>query len=174
MRTKELTMIALLVTLLVVAQFAFSVVVGINLVFPLLIIYTYSLGFKKTMLITIAFIGARFLMGLPLLTVALWGWTFTILVVLAFVVNKASRGNEYIASLFTFGYFILFGILCAIQEYFLTEVPIGVYWLRGLSSDFLGAIAGFVTMLLLLKPVKRAIEIAIMEQDKQVPVTANK
>ena len=167
-------MIALLVALLVVTQFALSIVVGINLVFPLLIIYTYTLGFKKTMLITVAFIGARFLMGLPLLTVFLWGWTFTILVVLAFLVNKASKGNEYIASVFTFGYFILFGFLCAIQEYILTEVPMGVYWLRGISSDFLGAIAGFVTMLLLLKPVKRAIEIAIMEQDNHVPIIANK
>lgn len=174
MRTKEITMIALLVALLVVAQFAFSIVVGVNLVFPLLIIYTYTLGFKKTMIITFAFIATRFLMGLPLLTVFLWGWTFTILIVLAFLVKKTSRGNEYIASIFTFGYFILFGFLCAIQEFYLTEVPIAVYWIRGLSSDLLGAIAGFVTMLLLLKPLSRAIKIALMEQDKQVPIMSNK
>lgn len=153
MKTKDITLIAILVAILIVSQFAFSMIVGINLVFPLLIIYTYNLGFKKTFIILIAFVGTRFLMGLPLLTVVLWLWTFTVLIGLAHITNKVTKGNEYLAATYTAFYFILFGFLCGIQEYILTEVPIYVYWLRGLPSDSLGAIAGFVTTLVLLKPL---------------------
>ena len=157
MKTKDITLIAILVSILVVSQFAFSMVVGVNLVFPLLIIYTYNLGFKKTLIILTSFIGLRFLMGLPLLTVLLWSWTFLILISLAYVVNKISRGNEYVAAGYGFFYFMLFGFLCGIQEYILTEVPVYVYWLRGVPSDLLGAVAGFITTLVLLKPLSTVI-----------------
>ena len=158
MKTREMTLIAILVAILVVSQFAFSMVVGVNLVFPLLIIYTYNLGFKKTLIILFTFILVRFLSGLPFLVVVLWSWTFFILVLLAHFVKKISNGNEYIASAFTFFYFILFGFLCGVQEYVLTQVPIYAYWIRGVPSDLLGAISGFVTTLILLKPLSKVIK----------------
>jgi len=158
MRTKELTLIAVLVSILVVSQFALSIVVGLNLVFPLLIIYTYNLGLKKGLIITYIFILVRFLLGLPILVVVLWGWTFTILVVLAYLVSVVTRKNEYVAALYTFLYFILFGFLCGVQEYFLTEVPIYVYWLRGVPTDLLGATAGFVTTVILMSPLTNVIK----------------
>jgi hypothetical protein len=166
MRTKDMTLIAFLVAILVVSQFAFSIVVGINLVFPLLIIYTYNLGFKRTMVINLSFILVRFLMGLPPLTVFLWAWTFTILIIGAHLVKTMLGENEYVAAIFTAMYFILFGFLCGIQEYILTEVPVSVYWLRGLPSDTLGAIAGFVTTLILLKPLSRVIKQFEQEHQK--------
>lgn len=158
MKTKDITLIAILVAILIASQFAFSMIVGINLVFPLLVIYTYNIGFKKTLIILIAFVGTRFLMGLPLLTVVLWLWTFLVLIGLAHIVNKLTRGNEYFAAAYTAFYFILFGFLCGIQEYILTEVPIYVYWVRGLPTDSLGAIAGFITTLVLLKPLSTVIK----------------
>jgi hypothetical protein len=157
-KTKDLTLIAILVAILVVSQFAFSMVVGVNLVFPLLIIYTYNLGYKKTLIILLSFIGLRFLMGLPILTVTLWLWTFIILISLAHIVNKLSRGNEYIAATYALFYFMLFGFLCGVQEYILTEVPVYAYWLRGVPSDMLGAITGFITTLVLLKPLSTVIK----------------
>ncbi len=158
MKTKDLTLIAILVAILVVSQFAFSMVVGVNLVFPLLIVFTYNIGFKKTFIVTLSFILVRFLMGLTFLTVILWTWTFVILIIMAFVTNKLTRGNEYVAALFASFYFMLFGFLCAIQEYVLTEVPMMAYWIRGLPSDTLGAIAGFITILVLMKPLSTVIK----------------
>jgi len=152
-----MTLIAALVAILVVAQFAFSFVVGVQLVFPLLIIYTYNLGYKKAFILNLVFILVRFLMGLPFLTVFLWFWTFNILIALAHIVNKSSRGNEYLAAGFTLFYFVLFGFLCGVQNYFITEVPIYVYWLQGFIPDLLGGITGFVAMLVLLKPLSSVI-----------------
>jgi len=156
-KTKDMTLIAALVAILVVAQFAFSFVVGVQLVFPLLIIYTYNLGYKKAFILNLVFILVRFLMGLPFLTVFLWFWTFNILIALAHIVNKSSRGNEYLAAGFTLFYFVLFGFLCGVQNYFITEVPIYVYWLQGFIPDLLGGITGFVAMLVLLKPLSSVI-----------------
>lgn len=166
MKARDITLIAVLVAILVVSQFGFSIVVGVNLVFPLLLIYTYTLGFKKGMLIMISFVGVRFLLGLPFLTVILWLWTFSVLVILAAVVNKISRGNEYVAALFTFGYFILFGLLCSVQEFILTDVSFYVYWIKGLPTDALGAVAGFITTLVLLKPLNKAIQTSIDQQQE--------
>ncbi len=157
MNTRDITMIAILIAILVVVQFAFSIVVGINLVFPLIIIFTYNLGLKRSMVITLTFVLVRFLMGLPFLVVILWGWTFTILVLLAHITNKLSKGNEYVAAAFTLFYFILFGYLCGVQEYILTDVPVIAYWLRGLPTDILGGITGFITTLVLLKPISSVI-----------------
>lgn len=157
MRTRELTLIAILVSILVVAQFTFSIVVGINLVFPLLIIYTYNFGLKKTLIIMFTFVLVRLLSGLPITIVFLWSWTFFILVFLAHFVNKMTSGNEYMAAVYTFFYFLLFGLLCGIQEHILTEVPVLIYWARGIPTDLLGAVAGFVTTLVLLKPISNVI-----------------
>ena len=156
-KTKDMTLIAVLVSILVVAQFAFSFVVGVQLVFPLLIIFTYNLGYKKAFIINLVFILLRFLMGLPFLTVFLWFWTFNILIVLAHFVNKSTKSNEYIAAGFTLFYFVLFGFLCGVQNYFITEVPIYVYWLQGLVPDLLGGITGFIATLVLLKPLSSVI-----------------
>lgn len=157
MKTRDMTLIAALVAILVVAQFAFSFIVGVQLVFPLLIIYTYNLGYKKGFIINFTFILVRFLMGLTLLTVFLWFWTFNILIVLAHVVNKLSRGNEYVAAAFTLFYFVLFGFLCGVQNYLITEVPIYVYWLQGAIPDLLGGVSGFIATLVLLKPLTSVI-----------------
>jgi hypothetical protein len=157
MKTKEITMIAAMVTILVVSQFSLQFIVGVNLVFPLLLIYTYNLGFKKGLITMFVFVIVRFVLGMPFLVVFLWAWTFFILVAGSYLVNKISRGNEYVAATFTFLYFIMFGIFASIQEYILTEVPFYAYWIRGLPSDLLGAIAGFVTTLLLLKPISTII-----------------
>ena len=161
MKTREMTVIAHLVAILIATQFVLSAVVGINLVFPLLVIYTYTLGFRKTILIMTTFVLVRFLMGLPLLTVILWSWTFAVLIVLAFAAKVIARENEYIAATITLVYFLLFGFLCAIQETILTGVPILAYWLRGVPSDVLGAIAGFVSVLILFHPIRKTIKYAV-------------
>lgn len=167
MRTKEMTAVAILATILVVSQFAFSFIVGINLVFPLLFVYTYNLGFKKGMLVMIVFVIVRFVLGLPFLTVILWLWTFSVLVLLAHIANKASKGNEYVAASVTFLYFIIFGLLASVQEAVLTETPFYAYWVRGIPSDLLGAIAGFVTTLVLLKPLSGIIQEYVFELKHQ-------
>lgn len=152
-----MTAIALMITILIVSQYAFSIVVGVNLVFPLLIIYTYNLGFKKGTLIMAIFVLTRAILGLPILVAILWGWTFFILVLLAHIVNKTTSGNEYFAALYTFVYFMLFGLFASIQENIITGVPFYGYWAAGLPSDLLGAIAGFITTLVLLKPLSNVI-----------------
>lgn len=155
---KDITLIAILAAILTVSQLAFSMVVGINLVFPLFITFTYSLGYKKTMVILLVFVLVTFLIWGSVLTLVLWGWTFSILIGLAFLIGKVSNKNEYVAAVYTAFYFILFGFLCAIQEQILTNVDFWVYWLRGLPSDVLGAIPGFITTLLLLNPLTRIIK----------------
>lgn len=157
MTTKDITLLAILTAILVAAQLAFSMVMGINLVFPLLIIYTYNLGFKKTMVIMLVFCIVEFLIWGYFLTFVLWMWTFAILVIGAYLVQSISK-NEYVAGSYAFIYFLLFGFLASIQEWVLTDVGFYVYWLRGLPSDILGAIAGFGTVAFLLNPMSKVIQ----------------
>lgn len=157
MTTRDMAIIAILTAILTVAQLAFSMALGINLVFPLLVIYTYTLGFKKTLIILFVFVLVTFLIWGSVLTLILWGWTFTILIGLGYLVGKVSNKNEYIASGYVALYFILFGFLCAIQEEVLTDVDFWVYWVRGIPSDLTGAVLGFITTLVLLKPLSKVI-----------------
>ena len=154
---KDITLLAILTAVLVVSQLAFSMVMGINLVFPLFIIYTYNLGLKRTLLIMIAFIIIEFFIWGYLITAALYLWTFTILVIGAYLVSRITK-NEYVAGAYTFVYFMLFGLLAAIQEWILTDVGFYVYWLRGLPSDTLGAVGGFGTLVFLLAPLTYVIQ----------------
>jgi hypothetical protein len=90
------------------------------------------------------------------LTFILWIWTFILLIIGAYLVSKITK-NEYVAGVYTFIYFILFGLFSSIQEWVLTDVDFYVYWIRGMSSDLLGAIAGFGTVTFLLVPISKVI-----------------
>ncbi len=157
MKTKDITLIAILVAILVVSQLAFSMVMGINLVFPLLIIFTYNFGYKKTMLTMLVFDIVSFMIYGYIFTRVLWLWTFAILIIGAYIISKVSK-NEYVAAGYTAVYFMLFGLLSAVQEWLLTDVTILAYWSGSIYSDTLGAIAGFITTLVLLKPLSIVIQ----------------
>lgn len=157
MRTKDLTLLALLTAILVAAQLAFSMVLGINLVFPLFVIFAYNLGIKKTIIVMIAFNIIEFLIWGHWPTMILYFWTFSILILLAHLVNKSTKGNEYFAAGYTFVYFLLFGLMSAVQDFILTEVDFYIYWLQGAVSDLTGAILGFITTLVLLKPITKVL-----------------
>lgn len=166
MKTKDMTFIAVSVSILVVAQLSFSMVSGINLVFPLILIFTYNLGLEKGTAITLIFIVLRGLTGIPLLTVILWLWTYPFLLVLAYLSRKIFGTNEYVAAIVTALYFMLFGFLCALQEYVLTQTSIWIYWTNGVTSDSSGAIIGFITTLALLKPISSVIKQFYYSKDK--------
>lgn len=157
MTTKDITLLAILTAILVAAQLAFSMVMGLNLVFPLLIIYTYNLGFKKTMIIMLVFNIIEFFIWGFVLTFALYSWTFTVLIIGAYLMSRVTK-NEYLVAVFALFYFMLFGFMASVQEWILTDVGFYVYWMRGIWSDFLGAIAGFGTVALLLHPISRVIK----------------
>lgn len=157
MTTKDITLIGVLVALLVASQLAFSMVMGINLVFPLLIIFTYNLGFSKSFIIMMVFSIIEFFIWGYIITTALWMWTFTVLILGAYIVSRFTK-NEYVAAAYTAFYFVLFGLLCSIQEWVLTDVDFYIYWGRSIPSDFLGAIAGFGTTAVLLNPLSKVIQ----------------
>lgn len=167
MRTKDISLIAVLVSVLVVSQLSFSMIVGINIVFPLLLIYTYNLKLHHTIIAVIAFISVRSVTGIDPKTIILWTWTFSVLIGLSWVVGNTTKKNEYVAAGFMFVYFMLFGLMASIQEYIVTETPFYVYWVRGIPSDLLGAVGGFVTTLLLLKPLSRVLQLYLETPDKK-------
>jgi hypothetical protein len=153
---KDVVAVAFLASLLTVGKLALFGIPNIEVVSLLVILYAARMGWLKSLLITIIFATVE---------VMIWGfgiWTFgyylfwPLLVFLTTIMPQRwqnQSGYTILSGLFG----LSFGLLFAIYSAPLTNLPILVYWLNGITFDIVHMIGNVFVMLLLYHPVNRAL-----------------
>ncbi|MGI6110402.1 MAG: hypothetical protein ACOYB8_11245 [Eubacteriaceae bacterium] len=151
MKIREIVLLSLCSAILLVVHVAFSFLPNIELVTPLILIYT--LVFRKQIFYIIYLYA--------LLTGLIWGfgiwwinylyvWSVLAIIVLLLKKNESVVVWSVIAALFG----LCFGALCAIPYWIAGGWAAAVsYWIAGIPFDLIHCAANFVVTLLIFKPV---------------------
>lgn len=150
---RNIVIIPFLSVILTASKLIASFIPNVELVTFLLIIYVNVFGFKKSILILYIFlITEAFIYPLGTWVVG-YIWIWTLLIVVTSLIKKYIK-TEYGWAIFSGLYGFLFGFLFAVNESFITQISIYIYWLRGLTFDIIHMFSNYVLMLLLYKPIK--------------------
>lgn len=150
-KTIEITVMAALTAVLLVAQMAIAFLPNIELITLLIIVYTLVLK-RKTLLIIYAFAlleGIFYGFGIWWI-MYLYVWTILYLVVNLLRSNNSAVIWAMVGAFFGLG----FGALCAIPYGIAGGIWAGIaWWGRGIPFDIIHGISNFVIILLLYKPL---------------------
>lgn len=155
-KTKDLTLIAVLASILVISKEILAFLPNIELVTLLLAIYTKLLEVKKVYLICIVFC----LVQMIIYGIGLWTPMYFIVwpsfVWLNHHFDKVLKGEQQIAisnALFGFGFGFLFSI-----PYFIIDFQLGwAGFLRGIPFDLIHGIGNYLLVLLLYEPILKVL-----------------
>jgi len=153
LRAVELVQIAICAAILYVSQVAFSFLPNIELVSPLIIVYTRNFG-KKTLAIIYIF---ALIQGLTYGFGVWWINYLYVWTILYFIASAAKKlenplGWAIIAAFFG----LFFGLLCSIPYFFALGIGGGVsYFVNGIPFDLMHCAGNFVVTLLLFIPLDR-------------------
>lgn len=150
-KTIELILMALLSAILLLGQVGMAALPNVEIVTPLIIIYTLIFR-KKVFYIIYTFV---FLEGL-LYGFGIWWmnylyvWTILALFVLAFKREQPMLIWAFLAGIFG----LLFGFLCAIPYFITAGIGGGLaYWTAGIPFDITHCIGNVITTAIIFKPV---------------------
>lgn len=151
--TKDITVIGLMVSIIVVSKLALSQIPNVELTSFWIIMFTVCFG-KRIFCVVPVFIlieGVIFGFGLWWI-MYLYAWPFLAIVVL--LIRKMNTAWDWAMVSGLFG--LSFGLLCAIP-YIFTSGLYGAFawWVAGIPWDLVHGISNFVIMLVLYEPMKR-------------------
>jgi len=153
-RIKDISLIAILTSLLVVQEELLSFLPNIQLTVFLIVLYSKILGFKKTSLIvTIYVLLDSMIMGAmnPIFMIFLYiGWM--VMVVLTVTVFKKIDNNILLA-LIGFLYALIYSWIMVIPSIFIYKVSFIAYIIEDILFEILLASSSFLSILLLYEPL---------------------
>ena len=160
MQTKEITLIALLSASLTAGKLILSFVPNVEIVTLLLIVFTVSFGFKRTIITSIIFVTTEVL----IYGFGTWIMGYYIiwpsLVLLTSLVMKMTR-SEYAFSILSGFFGATFGLFFAIYESLFYGWSYAIpYWIRGIPFDIIHGVSNLIIVIVLFKPLMRTMEIA--------------
>lgn len=154
--TKDITLIALLTTLLFIQEQALSFIPNVQLTVFLLVLFSKKFGLLKTVIISsIHVILDNLVMGsfnLIFVPFMLLGWL--IIPISLNTVFKKVNSNIFLAVLFSFGYCWIY----IIPNCIILQVDFTTYFLADLIWEVLLASSSFITILLLYNPCSSALD----------------
>lgn len=156
MKTRDIAIIAMLSTVLFVAQVMLSFIPNIELVTLLIIVYTLVLGHKTIFTIYIFAVLEGLVYGFGIWWVMyLYVWT-----ILYFVVRAFRKQKSVVVWALIGGFFgLTFGALCSIPYFFAGGIGAAIaWWASGLLYDVLHGIGNFIVILVLFKPLRGVME----------------
>lgn len=165
---KDITLIAILGVLLFASQVLTSPLPNINLITFLLIIYTYQLGFIRAFLTAQIFtllMGSIYGFGTYIIG---YVWIYTILIIIAFLLKKVFKENEYLWAIFAGLFGLSFGFLFAINEYVFMGLNLLVYWINGLIFDIIHMVGNFILTIILFKPILKVFKSLLEEKYENI------
>ncbi len=156
----ELLILIMLGVVLNVFDWMLYLLPNIELVTPLIIVYTYRFGIKALIPVYVYVFLEILLNGVNLwIIMYLYVWAILVLSVLPFVKMKSQRIAALtlpaIAGLFG----LLFGTLCAIPYIFIFDFTYAVGWIiGGLPYDAIHAVSNFAAVAILYYPLTRVMD----------------
>ena len=153
---REIAVLAIATTLLLVIQVGLALLPNIELVSLLIIIYSLIFR-KKTLYIIYVF---AVLEGL-IYGFGIWWVTYLYVWTILFIIVRIFHKNEQPLFWAIIGgfYGLAFGALCAIPTIIAGGIGAGVaWWVSGIPYDILHGVGNFVTILILFKPLYAVIK----------------
>lgn len=156
----ELLALVMLGVLLNVADMALSLLPNIELVTPLLIVYTYKFGIKALIPAYIYAFIEIFLYGISMWNIMyLYVWALIVLIALPLVKIKNRIVTAGVLPVFAGVYGLCFGALCSIPYFFAIGPEYAVSWIiSGFSFDVIHAVSNFLTTLCLYIPLTKVLD----------------
>ena len=157
MKAKDITLIALLSASLTAGKMVMSFVPNIEIVTFLFIIYTMLFGFKRTLATSFIFSTTEILIyGFG--TWLLGYYIIWPMLILLTAVKRKKVKSEYGFALLAGFFGLTFGMFFAIFESVFYGIGYAIpYWIRGIPFDIVHGVSNFILMLVLFKPMMRAV-----------------
>lgn len=153
MAVKDLTNIAIYLTIMIVSQMALAFLINVQIVYVLLLIHLHNQGLKQTLLLAVLF---SILMGLVYgfgLYIIGYLYIYPFIIFFTYITTLKYRQIFFLAVIgLIAGY--LFGFLFSIQDSYIYQIPFNVYWIRGLPYDTIHGVSNFFTIWILYPILK--------------------
>ena len=155
---RQLTILGLLTAILFLGQVFLAILPNIEVVSLLIILFALELPRETPGAITVFILLQGVLYGFGLWWV-MYLYVWYLLALLAWLLRRMD--NAFFWAVFSGLYGLCFGGLCA-AVYLFAKTPAFAlsWWLSGLSYDALHGVGNFVLMLLLYRPLCRALQMA--------------
>jgi len=154
MKIRDIVLIALLSAATTAGKLALSFLPNIEIVTLFFLVFTVTLGLRRSLLISVVFVTT------DILIYGFSTWVIGYYVVwplLAFITSilagrlKSEYGYAVIGGLFG----IFYGLIFAVVESFFYGPAYGLaYWINGLTFDLVHGVSNFIIVLLLFNPLK--------------------
>lgn len=152
----DITIIAAMTAILEVSKRVLDAVPNIELISLLFIVFTLSLGVKRTLISSVSF---------AILECAVFGistWTITyfyvwpILILVTYGFRNAR--NRMVFSIISAFFGLFFGLFCSLVTLFVGGLRLAIsWWVAGITYDIVHCIGNFVICMLLFKPLMAAL-----------------
>lgn len=152
----DVALVALMVAIIEVCKVAFMEIPNVELTSFWLLIFSKHFGNKVYFVVPVFILIEGMLFGFGLWWIMyLYAWPLLILVARFF-----RKSDEALTWALISGFFgLLFGFFCAIPYLFLGGIGTAFsWWVAGIPWDFVHGGANFVIMLILYKPISKAIK----------------
>lgn len=158
MKVHDLVLISILSASITAGKLALSFIPNVEVVSLLFILYTVTLGVKKTWLISIIFATTEiFLYGF-----STWVMGYYIvwpILILATGILKSKVKSEYGFAMISGIFGLSFGFFFAVFESFFYGIAYGMaYWARGIPLDILHGASNYILAITLFKPLLRVFD----------------
>lgn len=157
MKIRDIVLIGVMSATLTAGKMALSFVPNVEIITLLFIIYSSTIGFKRSLIAAFLFATTEiFLYGFGTWLLGYY-IVWPILVMLTSIINRKTE-SEYIFAILAGIYGLLFGMFFAITESFFYGIAYGItYWISGLPFDIVHGLSNFILVLFLFKPLKNII-----------------
>jgi hypothetical protein len=155
-RIKEITLLAIATSILIVQEFLLSVLPNIQLTTLLILVYTYVFGYRKTALIVSVHVIVDNLVFGSIGMISTWlpmliAWHM--IVGLFWLIRKRTENiGIYAVSAYVFGH--LYGLVFVPFQAIILHVDVQAYLLADLPFQVIMGITNFITVLWLFNPLK--------------------
>jgi energy-coupling factor transport system substrate-specific component len=154
MKIRDIVLIALLSAATTAGKLALSFLPNIEIVTLLFIVFTVTLGLKRSLLISAVFVTTDILIyGFSTWVIGYYiAWPLLVFIT-SLIAGKLKSEYGYAVIGGLFGLF--YGMIFAVVESFFYGPAYGLaYWIKGLTFDLVHGVSNFIIVLLLFSPLK--------------------
>lgn len=154
MRTRDLTLVAMLSASLTAGKMALSAIPNVEVVTFLLVVFTLQFGFRRTLATSMVFVTTEILLyGFGTWLLGYYIMWPSLVGITALISSRNTLGETRWAVVSGM-YGFLFGLFFAVTESLFYGPAYGLaYWLHGIPFDLVHGTSNFILMLVLFNPI---------------------
>jgi len=153
---RQVALLACMVALLHVGKQALNFLPNIEVVTLLLIVYTLGFGWKRSLMVTLAFIALEMTVWAIHLWIIMYLYIWPFLI---FLVHQFRRNDSVVFwALFSAAFGLFFGMMASLPYIVTSGFATAVaWWVSGIPYDLLHAAGNFALCLVLYKPLMKLV-----------------